>query len=138
MHRKGLRRYIASGVTSRKLPSLAACAIINPMLMIRLQRVGRKHDPSFRVVLTDRRNSTKSGRFAEVLGFYDARKNQPTFEADRIKYWMDRGAQLTETVNNLLLDAKVIEGKKMNVMARATGRKVKGDKKAAAPAPTKS
>jgi small subunit ribosomal protein S16 len=100
--------------------------------MIRLQRVGRKHDPSFRVVLTDRRNSTKSGRYAEVLGFYDARKGKPSFEADRIKYWMGKGARLTETVNNLLIDAKVIEGKKMNVMSRATGRKVKGGKTEAA------
>jgi small subunit ribosomal protein S16 len=107
------------------------------MLMIRLQRVGRKHDPSFRVVLTDRRNSTKSGRIAEVLGFYDARKGKPNFEADRIKYWMGKGAQLTETVNNMLIDAKIITGKKMNVMARASGRKIKAAKAGAA-APAKS
>jgi ribosomal protein S16 len=37
------------------------------MLKIRLQRVGRKHEPTFRVVLTDSQNSTKSGRMLEIL-----------------------------------------------------------------------
>lgn len=85
------------------------------MLKIRLQRVGRKHDPSFRVVLVDSRRSTKSGSFLEVLGAYDARKGEPTFSGDKIKEWVKKGAQLSGSVNNLLVKHKVITGKKMNV-----------------------
>jgi small subunit ribosomal protein S16 len=85
------------------------------MLKIRLQRVGRKAEPTFRLLLTDSKNSTKSGKFLEVLGNYDARKGeQSVFKADRITYWMSVGAQVSPTVHNLLIDKKVISGKKVN------------------------
>lgn len=87
------------------------------MLKIRLQRVGRKHEPSFRLVLTDSKNSTKSGRFAEILGSYDPRKSTEALKSDRIKYWLERGAGLTATVNNLLIKKGVIRGKKIDVSA---------------------
>lgn len=85
------------------------------MLKIRLQRVGRKHEPSFRLVLTDSKNSTKSGRFAEVLGNYDPRKSLETLKADRIKHWLSLGAGVTGSVNNLLIKKGIIRGKKTHV-----------------------
>jgi small subunit ribosomal protein S16 len=88
------------------------------MLKIRLQRVGRKHEPTFRVVLTDSKNSTKSGRFREVLGSYDPRKKTEVFEGDRIKEWMGKGAQVSGTVHNLLVSHKIITGKKINVLPK--------------------
>ncbi len=87
------------------------------MLKIRLQRVGRKHEPSFRLVLTDSKNSTKSGRYLENLGNYDARRGEKSeFKSDRITYWVSKGAQLSGTVHNLLIDKKVVSGKKVNVL----------------------
>ncbi len=87
------------------------------MLKIRLQRVGRKHEPSFRLVLTDSKNSTKSGRYLETLGNYDARRGEKSeFKNDRITYWVSKGAQLSGTVHNLLIDKKVVSGKKINVL----------------------
>ncbi len=87
------------------------------MLKIRLQRVGRKHEPSFRLVLTDSKNSTKSGKYLENLGSYDARRGEKSeFKADRITYWVSKGAQLSGTVNNLLIDKKIVTGKKVNVL----------------------
>jgi small subunit ribosomal protein S16 len=89
------------------------------MLKIRLQRVGRKHEPVFRLVLTDSKNSTKSGRFLEILGNYDSRRGeQAVFNAPRITHWMSQGAQASETVHNLLVTKKIIEGKKINVLPR--------------------
>ncbi len=85
------------------------------MLMIRLQRVGRKNDPSFRVVLTDSRNSTKSGKLKEVLGNYNPRFGTPTLEKERIVEWMSKGVQLSDTMHNLLVKEGVIKGKKINV-----------------------
>ncbi|MDO8572309.1 MAG: 30S ribosomal protein S16 [bacterium] len=88
------------------------------MLMVRLQRVGRKNDPSFRVVLTDSKNSTKSGKFLEVLGSYNARFGKPEIKADRVKYWVSVGAKVSPTVHNLLINEKITSGKKINVLPR--------------------
>ena len=82
------------------------------MLKIRLQRVGRTHEPAYRLVLTDSKNSTKSGRYLESLGSYDARRGEKSeFKADKIKAWIGKGAQLSGTVHNLLISKKIIEGK---------------------------
>ena len=85
------------------------------MLMIRLQRVGRKHEPVFRLVLTDSKNSTKSGKFLEILGNYDARRGEKAeFKTERVKELIATGAKLSDTVHNLLVSRKVIAGKKIN------------------------
>lgn len=87
------------------------------MLKIRLQRVGRKAEPTFRLVLTDSKNSTKSGKYLETLGNYDSRKGEAsTFKADRISYWMSKGAQVSTTVHNLLINKKITTGKKLNAL----------------------
>jgi len=89
------------------------------MLMIRLQRVGRKHVPVFRVVLTDSKNSTKSGRSLEVLGSYDSRDDKAKIiDGERVKYWISKGAKLSGTLHNFLVGTKVIEGKKINVLPK--------------------
>jgi len=86
------------------------------MLTIRLQRVGRKHDPAFRVVAVDSRRGPKSGRFIEILGFYNARRGGPQFKVERIKHWLAQGAQTSGTVHNLFVDQKIVEGPKINVL----------------------
>ena len=95
------------------------------MLMIRLQRVGRKHEPVFRLVLTDSKNSTKSGKFLEILGSYDSRKAEDAkFNNGNIVELIANGAQLSDTVHNLLLKRGVIQGAKRNVLARKPITKV--------------
>jgi len=84
------------------------------MLKIRLKRVGRKHDPSFRVVLTDSRKAASKGE-KEVLGNYDPRRNDSNLNAERIKEWISKGAQTSDTVHNLLVNLKIVEGKKRDV-----------------------
>jgi len=88
------------------------------MLKIRLQRIGRKNDPSFRAVLTDSKNSTKSGKFLEILGTYDPKAGQRNLNTDRIKFWMGKGAKCSDTLHNFLIHDKVIEGKKKNVLPK--------------------
>ena len=92
------------------------------MLKIRLQRIGRKNDAAFRVVLTDSKNSTKSGRFLEILGTYNPKvaekKDRTTFVEDRIKHWLSKGAKLSDTMHNFLVTGKIIEGKKVNVLPK--------------------
>ncbi len=88
------------------------------MLKIRLQRVGRKHDPSFRVVLTDSKNGPTSGRTIEILGNYDPKRDIKNVDGDKIKNWISKGAQVSDTVHNLLVGLKVIDGKKVNVLPK--------------------
>jgi small subunit ribosomal protein S16 len=88
------------------------------MLKIRLQRIGRKNDPSFRAVLTDSKNSTKSGKFLEILGTYNPKAGEKKLDADRIKYWMSQGAKCSDTMHNFLVHDKVITGKKVNVLPK--------------------
>ncbi|MBI1974725.1 MAG: 30S ribosomal protein S16 [Candidatus Zambryskibacteria bacterium] len=88
------------------------------MLKMRLQRVGRTHEPAFRLVLTESKNSTKSGRFKEILGSYDPRKSTDSLNADRIKYWLSQGVTPTATVNNLLVTHQIISAPKINVSAK--------------------
>lgn len=97
------------------------------MLIIRLQRVGRVHEPSFRLVLTDSQHSTKSGRFKEILGSYDPRKTTDSLNVERIKYWLEMGAKTTATVHNLLVKHKIIQAKKIDVSA--TSKKKKDEEK---------
>ena len=88
------------------------------MLMIRLQRVGRKHETAFRLVLTNKLNSTKSGRYLKVLGAYDPRKKTEHFDAEGIKQAIGHGAKPSVTVNNLLITHGIIEGTKLNAQPR--------------------
>jgi len=110
------------------------------MLKIRLQRVGRKNVPLFRLVLTESQNSTKSGRYLEVLGSFDMRdKKNRVIDADRVKHWISKGAQPTDTVHNFLISKKIIEGKKVNALPKKTPikKEAKGEEgKAEAAKPT--
>ncbi|MFA7315295.1 MAG: 30S ribosomal protein S16 [Candidatus Paceibacterota bacterium] len=101
------------------------------MLMIRLQRTGRKNNPAFRVVLTDSKNAAKSGKFNEILGSYNVKGGEAIFKGDRIKYWISVGAQVSATVHNFLVAQKIIEGKKKNVLSKKSPTKTRKELKQA-------
>jgi small subunit ribosomal protein S16 len=73
------------------------------MLSIRLRRTGTTKRPYYRVVVADSR-MTRDGRFVEILGHYDPRRDPAVFEVDgeRARYWLDRGAKASDTVRSLL------------------------------------
>jgi small subunit ribosomal protein S16 len=106
------------------------------MLMIRLQRTGRVHEPTFRVVLTDSKNGPKSGKYLKNLGWYDTRIKNKVDQMDTaaIKEWMTKGVQLSTTLHNFLVSNKVIVGKKKNALPKRTA--TKKEVVAAAPAAT--
>ena len=73
------------------------------MLKIRLARVGKKKQPSYRVVIAESR-FPRDGRFIEIVGIYNPRTEPTTFEvnADKVRDWLSKGAQPTERVQKLL------------------------------------
>ncbi len=83
------------------------------MLAIRLQRVGRKNDPHFRVIVTDRKRASKSGSHIEILGWQDPRAHKFELKSDRAKFWLSKGAKPSDTVHNLLVSAQIISGPKV-------------------------
>ncbi len=84
------------------------------MLMIRLQRRGKKHQAHYRLVVGEKR-SKLLGKQLEELGWYDPHQNKYGFKKERILYWLEKGAKLSPTVNNLLITSGVIKGQKLPV-----------------------
>jgi small subunit ribosomal protein S16 len=85
------------------------------MLTIRLTRKGKKNQPFFRVVLIDKRRSSKGGRSVEDLGYVDPLKKRKSFNKERIQYWISKGAQPSATIHNFLVSEKIIDAKKIHV-----------------------
>ena len=103
------------------------------MLMIRLQRHGKKHQPYYRLVVGEKR-SKLLGKQLESLGWYDPQKGENGFNKERISYWLGVGAKLSATTNNLLVNAGIITGKKMAAHKKAKKNPpAGGEEKAVAP-----
>ena len=83
------------------------------MLVIRLLRIGRKNQPSFKIVVTEKKRSSKSGRFVEEVGFLNPLKKETVVRGERVRYWLSVGAKPSPSVYNLLISEKIIEGKKI-------------------------
>ena len=90
------------------------------MITIRLSRVGRKNDPSFRVIVVESKRKPQPGNYLENVGSYDPRTDRIELKSDRIKHWIQNGATVSETVHNLLVSQKVIDAKKINVLPKKT------------------
>ena len=73
------------------------------MLSIRLRRAGTTKKPHYRVVVADSRD-WRDGRFVEVLGHYDPRRDPAVvkIDGDRAKFWIEKGAKASDTVRSLL------------------------------------
>jgi small subunit ribosomal protein S16 len=90
------------------------------MLRIRLSRVGRKHDPSFRLVVIEKGRAPQSGAYIEELGSYDATENTFDPVVDRIEHWLKEGAQPTDTVHNLLVQEGIVDAETRNPLPKKT------------------
>ena len=85
--------------------------------MIRLQRIGRKNSPSYRVLVVDSHQGPKSGKFVDQLGSYDPKAGVFQINAEKAKAWIAKGAQLSATVHNMLVSKKIIDKPKITVQA---------------------
>lgn len=82
------------------------------MLVIRFQRVGKKNEPSFRVVLTEKKRGPQR-KYLEELGFYNPRKKTVQLKSERILHWLSKGAQASPSCHNLFVKEGVISGSKI-------------------------
>ena len=93
------------------------------MLAIRFIRVGKKNQPFFRIIVTDKKNPPKGGRFLEILGFFNPKTKQTELKADRINYWISVGAKPSDRVNNLFVSNGIIKGVKKPVHSNKKSKK---------------
>ena len=93
---------------------LALRDLQNTMLAIKLQRIGKKHQPSYRIVVAERR-SKMAAPPVEDLGSYNPFTKAMTLDKDRVAYWVKMGAQPTVTAHNFLVSKGVSSGKKVAV-----------------------
>ncbi len=126
---------------------------------LRLRRMGKKKQPIYKVVAADAR-SPRDGKFIEAIGLYNPKTEPATVDIkeDRALYWLNAGAQPTDTVKNILthqgillkkdlmsegkteeqINAKLEEWKKLNEANLAAKAKKKSEKKSAKKAEAKS
>jgi small subunit ribosomal protein S16 len=73
------------------------------MLAIRLMRMGAKKSPSYRVVVKEKL-SKRDGAYIENVGFYNPTREpaEVRLDLERVRYWIERGAQPTDTVRQLI------------------------------------
>ena len=104
------------------------------MVMIRLSRIGKKNHPTYRIVVSDKQKDM-CAPYLEALGTYDPHTQPSTFvvDKDRLLQWMKNGAQLSDTVHNLCIVNKVIEGEKRNMMHKKV--KKEGEETTTTPKP---
>ncbi len=88
------------------------------MLTLRFQRQGKKKDFIFRIIAVDSKVAINSGKSKEILGWWDPRINKFELKKERILYWISQGAQPSDSCYNLLVRAKIIEGKKRPINIR--------------------
>mgnify|MGYP001774462634 CR=1 FL=1 len=84
------------------------------MLVIRFQPVGKKHQKIFRIVLQDKK-SKLSGKIIEKLGWWDPRLKRGDIKSDLINFYINNGAQVSDSVWNLLIKKNIIKGKKRQI-----------------------
>ena len=94
------------------------------MLTIRLSRIGKRNKPMYRLIISEKARDPY-GRALEILGSYNPFTKELQAKADRIKYWLNQGAGMSATVNNLLISKGVIQGEK--VKASRVRKKKKGE-----------
>ncbi|MGB9681172.1 MAG: 30S ribosomal protein S16 [Minisyncoccia bacterium] len=82
------------------------------MIVLRLQKVGRKKSYTYRVVAVDNRQAVNSRKVKEILGWWDPKQDKFSLDKGRVGYWLKQGAQISDSCHNLLVKGGVIKGKK--------------------------
>ena len=106
------------------------------MLCIRLQRIGKKKQPVYRLIVSDKHKDTQANSL-EILGSYNpiTQPKQIELKRDRIEHWLSVGAQPSATVQNILVKEGIMKSKKAkSVFISGKRAKKLADKKASAPA----
>lgn len=98
------------------------------MLTIRLSRKGKKKQITYRLIISEKARDPY-GRALEILGNYNPTTKTLNAKADRINYWISKGAGLSPTINNLLIKENIIKGKKVKATKIKSKKPKEGENK---------
>ena len=88
------------------------------MLSLRLQRIGRRNEAHFKIVVIEKTKGPKSRKYVDIVGSYNPKLGRVQIDDEKAKKWLGHGVQPSDTVYNMLVDKGIIEGKKKNVLPR--------------------
>jgi len=94
--------------------------------MIRFQRIGRKNDAAFRMVVLEKTAGPKAGSYVDLVGTYNPKTKQVTVKPDAIRAWIGKGAQVSPSLHNLLVKEGVLQGEKFSVVSKKNLEKNQG------------
>jgi len=97
------------------------------MLTIKLAKVGKTNKKVFRIVISEKARDPY-GKALEILGSYNPYSKELKVKADRVKYWISKGSTMTNSINNLFIEKKIIDGKKSKNSKPGTPNKRKAEK----------
>jgi len=100
------------------------------MISIKLRPVGKRKQISYRIAVMEKKSKLK-GKFIEDLGWYNPHTNKFAIRNERAKYWVSVGAQPTDSIHNILVDAKISDGSKISLYKKS--KKAPIEKPAEAP-----
>ncbi len=86
------------------------------MLMLRLQRIGRRNEAHFKMVVIEKTKGPKSQKYVDIVGSYNPKLGRVQIDEEKAKRWISQGVQPSDTVYNMLVSNGIIEGKKKNVL----------------------
>ena len=86
------------------------------MLMMRLQRIGRKNEAHFKIVVIKKSNGPKSQKYVDIVGSYNPKLGNVQINKEKATHWISNGVQPSDTVRNFLIDQGVLEGRKVNAL----------------------
>ena len=89
------------------------------MLMIKLSKVGKTNKKMFRLIISEK-GRDPFGNVLEILGAYNPYSKELQVKDARVNYWLEKGAKMTPTVNNLLVEKKIVPGKKVTASKKGT------------------
>ena len=92
------------------------------MLAIKLQRIGKKHQPSYRLIVAEKRSKMLAPP-VEDLGPYNPTTKTASLNMERAAYWLKVGAQPTPTVHNLLVKEGILSVPKVAIKIKAKAKK---------------
>ena len=98
------------------------------MIVIRLTRIGKRNAPQYRIVVQEKQRSPSS-KYIDQVGFYNP-LTEPAdikFDEEKVKEWIEKGAEPSNTVWNLLVNAGIVKGKKRKAVKVKTQKPKEGE-----------
>lgn len=84
------------------------------MLMLRLQRIGRRNEAHFKIVVIEKTKGPKSQKYVDIVGSYNPKLGRIIIDAEKAKTHLSNGVQPSDTVRNMLISQGILQGRKVN------------------------